>query len=185
MKRGKLLVISGPSGCGKSTVIGKMMAERENVEFSVSATTRPPRPGEREGVDYFFVSRERFEEMIRNNELLEHAEFVGNCYGTPKSQVCARLERGVLQSLPPILYINHRNPISDYSKALRGLSVQSRVIRIFTYTTISPGPMLRQRPNRYAIRAGQNLPDKEFRYLRTVIVTAAVHWGLSSVLRLR
>ena len=76
MKRGKLLVISGPSGCGKSTVIGKMMAERENVEFSVSATTRPPRPGEREGVDYFFVSRERFEEMIRNNELLEHAETV-------------------------------------------------------------------------------------------------------------
>ena len=91
----------------------------------------------------------------------------------------------MLQSLPPILYINHRNPISDYSKALRGLSVQSRVIRIFTYTTISPGPMLRQRPNRYAIRAGQNLPDKEFRYLRTVIVTAAVLWGLSSVLRLR
>lgn len=95
MKRGKLLVISGPSGCGKSTVIGKMMAGRENVEFSVSATTRRPRPGEREGVDYFFVSRERFEEMLRNDELLEHAEFVGNCYGTPKSQVCARLESGV------------------------------------------------------------------------------------------
>ena len=95
MKRGKLLVISGPSGCGKSTVIGKMMAGRENVEFSVSATTRHPRPGEREGVDYFFVSRERFEEMLRNDELLEHAEFVGNCYGTPKSQVCARLESGV------------------------------------------------------------------------------------------
>ena len=70
------------------------------------------------------------------------------------------------------------------SKALRGLSVQSRVICIFTYTTISPGPLLRQRPNRYAIHAGQNLPDKEFRYLRTVIVTAAVYWGLSSVLRL-
>ena len=95
MKRGKLLVISGPSGCGKSTVIGKMMAGRENVEFSVSATTRRPRPGEREGVDYFFVSRERGEEMLRNDELLEHAEFVGNCYGTPKSQVCARLESGV------------------------------------------------------------------------------------------
>ena len=95
MKRGKLLVISGPSGCGKSTVIGKMMAGRENVEFSVSATTRRPRPGEREGVDYFFVSRERFEEMLRNDELLEHAEFVGNCYGTPKSQVCTRLESGV------------------------------------------------------------------------------------------
>ena len=88
-------------------------------------------------------------------------------------------------SLPPILYINHRTSIPSYSKALRGLSVQSRVIRIFTYTTISPGPLLRQRPNHYAIRAGQNLPDKEFRYLRTVIVTAAVHWGLSSMLRLR
>ena len=88
-------------------------------------------------------------------------------------------------SLPPILYINYRNPISGYSKALRGLSVQSQVIRIFTYTTISPGPLLRQRSNRYTIRAGRNLPDKEFRYLRTVIVTAAVHWGLSSMLRLR
>ena len=73
----------------------------------------------------------------------------------------------------------------SYSKALRGLSVQSRVICIFTYTTISPGPLLRQCPSRYAIHAGQNLPDKEFRYLRTVIVTAAVHWGLSSMLRLR
>ena len=91
----------------------------------------------------------------------------------------------LLLSLPPILYINYRNPISGYSKALRGLSVQSQVIRIFTYTTISPGPLLRQRSNRYTIRAGRNLPDKEFRYLRTVIVTAAVHWGLSSMLRLR
>ena len=88
----------------------------------------------------------------------------------------------MLQSLPPILYINHRNPISDYSKALRGLSVQSRVIRIFTYTTISPGPLLRQRPNHYTFHAGRNLPDKEFRYLRTVIVTAAVYWGFNSML---
>ena len=61
----------------------------------------------------------------------------------------------------------------SYSKALRGLSVQSRVMGIFTHTSISPGPLLRQRPSRYAIRAGRNLPDKEFRYLRTVIVTAA------------
>ena len=88
----------------------------------------------------------------------------------------------LLLSLPPILYIYFQNSISGYSKALRGLSVQSRVICIFTYTTISPGPLLRQLPTRYAIHAGQNLPDKEFRYLRTVIVTAAVHWGLSSML---
>ena len=65
----------------------------------------------------------------------------------------------------------------SYSKALRGLSVLSRVISIFTDTSISPGPLSRQRPSRYAIRAGQNLPDKEFRYLRTVIVTAAVYRG--------
>ena len=90
----------------------------------------------------------------------------------------------LLLSLPPILYIRCRNSISSYSKALRGLSALSRVIRIFTHTSISPGPLLRQYPNHYAIHAGRNLPDKEFRYLRTVIVTAAVHWGLSSKLRL-
>ena len=71
----------------------------------------------------------------------------------------------------------------SYSKALRGLSVQSRVMGIFTHTSISPSPLLRQRPSRYAIRAGRNLPDKEFRYLRTVIVTAAVYWGFGSLLR--
>ena len=73
----------------------------------------------------------------------------------------------------------------SYSKALRGLSVQSRVASIFTGASISPGPLLRQRPNHYTFRAGQNLPDKEFRYLRTVIVTAAVYWGFGSWLHLR
>jgi hypothetical protein len=82
--------------------------------------------------------------------------------------------------LPPILYIQYQDPVSGYSKALRGLSVLSRVTSIFTGTTISPSPLLRQCPDRYAFRAGRNLPDKEFRYLRTVIVTAAVHWGFGS-----
>ena len=91
----------------------------------------------------------------------------------------------VLLSLPPILYIKYRNPISGYSKAPWGLSVLPRVTGIFTGTTISPGGQLRQCPDHYTIRAGQNLPDKEFRYLRTVIVTAAVHWGFNSKLRLR
>ena len=90
----------------------------------------------------------------------------------------------LLHSLPPILYIEYRNPISGYSKAPWGLSVLSRVTGIFTGTTISPGGLLRQCPNHYAFRAGQNLPDKEFRYLRTVIVTAAVYWGFNSKLRL-
>ena len=86
--------------------------------------------------------------------------------------------------VPSILCMQHRNPILGYSKAPWGLSVLSRVTGIFTGTTISPGGLLRQCPDRYAIRAGQNLPDKEFRYLRTVIVTAAVHRGLVSVLRI-
>ena len=84
--------------------------------------------------------------------------------------------------LPPILYISLQNPMSACSKAPRGLSVLPWVTCIFTGTTISPDPLLRQCPNRYTFRAGRNLPDKEFRYLRTVIVTAAVYWGLSSML---
>ena len=86
--------------------------------------------------------------------------------------------------LPPILCISYRNSISGCSKALRGLSVQSRVMGIFTHTSISPGPLLRQLTSRYTIRAGRNLPDKEFRYLRTVIVTAAVYRGFNLELAL-
>ncbi len=93
--RGKLLVISGPSGAGKSTVISRLMALGERMEFSVSATTRRPRPGEQEGRDYYFVSREAFEGMVRQGELLEHAEFVGNCYGTPRAPVLEQLRQGV------------------------------------------------------------------------------------------
>ncbi len=85
-----------------------------------------------------------------------------------------------LLSLPPILHKLNPNPISGCSKAPRGLFALPRVTCIFTGTSISPDPSLRQRPDRYAIRAGRNLPDKEFRYLRTVIVTAAVHWGFGS-----
>ena len=87
-----------------------------------------------------------------------------------------------LPSVPSILCMQHRNPISGYSKAPWGLSVLSRVTGIFTGTTISPGGLLRQCPDHYAFHAGQNLPDKEFRYLRTVIVTAAVHRGFDSML---
>ena len=91
--------------------------------------------------------------------------------------------KGGLPWLPPILRMPHQNPIAGCSKASRGLSVLPRVARIFTRTPISPGPSPRQRPSRYAIRAGRNLPDKEFRYLRTVIVTAAVYRGFGSELR--
>ena len=87
--------------------------------------------------------------------------------------------------LPPILYMQYQVPVPDWSKAPWGLSVLARVTSIFTGISISPGVLLRQCPNHYAFRAGRNLPDKEFRYLRTVIVTAAVYWGLDSKLRLR
>ena len=90
-----------------------------------------------------------------------------------------------LQSLPPILHMNTRIPISDYSKGSQGLSVLPRVSGIFTGITTSPRSTLRQCWHRYTIRAGRNLPDKEFRYLRTVIVTADIHQGFSSKLRLR
>ena len=88
-----------------------------------------------------------------------------------------------LQSLPPILHITCPKSILSYSKGARGLFVPQRVIGIFTDTTISPSSWLRQCPDRCTIRAGRNLPDKEFRYLRTVIVTAAVYWGFNSMLR--
>lgn len=85
--------------------------------------------------------------------------------------------------LPVILHMTSQKPIPEYSKGSRGLSVLLRVNSIFTATTISPSLLLRQCPDRYTIRAGRNLPDKEFRYLRTVIVTAAIHQGLNSMLR--
>ena len=90
-----------------------------------------------------------------------------------------------VHSLPPILYMQYRIPVSGWSKAPWGLSVLAQVTSIFTGISISPGVLSRQCPNHYAFRAGRNLPDKEFRYLRTVIVTAAVYWGLNSKLRLR
>ena len=99
MSKGKLLVLSGPSGVGKGTVLGELMKRRSDMCFSVSATTRQPREGEVDGVNYFFVTKERFEEMIRNNELLEYAQFVSNSYGTPRAYVEQQLERGMNEIL--------------------------------------------------------------------------------------
>lgn len=94
-EKGKLFVISGPSGAGKSTVVFKAMESREDVCFSTSVTTRKPRPGEMDGREYFFVDLDRFREMVENDELLEHAEYVANSYGTPKAYVEEKLEAGM------------------------------------------------------------------------------------------
>jgi len=93
-KKGALIVVSGPSGAGKSTVIHKVMAMRSDTRFSVSVTTRPPRPGETDKRDYYFISREKFDKMVANGELLEHAEYVENFYGTPAVPVDQALDAG-------------------------------------------------------------------------------------------
>ncbi|MDR1735432.1 MAG: guanylate kinase [Oscillospiraceae bacterium] len=93
-KPGFLLVVSGPSGAGKSTMLRKAMEECRDMRFSVSATTRDPRDDEKEGVDYFFVSRARFDEMQNRGELLESAEFAGHHYGTPTEPVRESLKNG-------------------------------------------------------------------------------------------
>ncbi|MFH8517121.1 guanylate kinase [Streptomyces gelaticus] len=92
--RPRLTVLSGPSGVGKSTVVAHMRKVHPEVWLSVSATTRRPRPGERNGVHYFFVDDEEFDKLIANGELLEWAEFAGNRYGTPRRAVLDRLDAG-------------------------------------------------------------------------------------------
>ena len=95
-RKGVLFVVSGPSGVGKGTVNKRLFEEFGNaVAFSVSATTRGPREGEVDGREYFFISRQEFEKRVANNEFLEHAEYAGNCYGTPRDYVLSLLQRGV------------------------------------------------------------------------------------------
>ncbi len=94
MKRGKLFVISGPSGVGKSTILKELLQRQEDIYFSVSATTRKPRPGEVDGVHYHFRTPEDFQKLIEDEALLEWAEYVGNYYGTPAKYVDEAIEQG-------------------------------------------------------------------------------------------
>ncbi|MGT2896679.1 guanylate kinase [Streptococcus entericus] len=95
-ERGLLIVFSGPSGVGKGTVREAIFSSPDNkFAYSVSMTTRPQRPGEVDGVDYFFRTREEFEELIRNGQMLEYAEYVGNYYGTPLTYVNETLDKGI------------------------------------------------------------------------------------------
>lgn len=94
MRKGKAFIVSGPSGVGKSTVLGSLLKKRENVYFSVSATTRAARPGEEDGIHYHFLDVDTFRKWIDQDEFLEYAEFVGNFYGTPKKYVHEAMEQG-------------------------------------------------------------------------------------------
>ena len=94
MRKGKTFIVSGPSGVGKSTVLGALLERQKDLYFSVSATTREPRPGEEDGKQYHFINADIFHKMIGEDEFLEYAEYVGNFYGTPKKYVDAAMAMG-------------------------------------------------------------------------------------------
>ena len=103
MSKGKLVVISGASGVGKGTVLGIMMNKREDLKFSVSATTRAPRPSETDGVHYYFVTKEKFEEMVATGQMLEYSVHNANYYGTPRAQAEEKMLSGsVLLDIEPV-----------------------------------------------------------------------------------
>ena len=114
MSKGKLFVVSGASGVGKSTVLSQVMAQRSDLLFSVSATTRAPRPGEQEAVSYYFVSKEKFLDMIEKQAFLEYDAHMDNYYGTPIDQLEEKLSRGhVILDIEPNGAFNVRKARPD------------------------------------------------------------------------
>jgi len=139
-KKGNLVVISAPSGTGKGTVINRIIKKRPEFVFSVSATTRAPRPGEKDGEAYKFLSRERFTDMINEGKFLEHAEYVGNFYGTPAQPILECIETGktiildievlgakqVMEKIPDALTIFIVPPsMEELERRLRGRGTDS------------------------------------------------------------
>jgi guanylate kinase len=119
MSSGLLIVLSGPSGVGKGTVCAELRRRMPELVYSVSATTRPPRVGEKEGVNYFFLTREQFQDMIRRDALLEYTEYVGNYYGTPREFV----ERTIAQGKDIILEIEVQGALQVKRKFPEGIFV--------------------------------------------------------------
>ena len=114
MSKGKLIVISGASGVGKGTVLDLVMQKRKDISFSVSATTRAPRPGEVDGVHYYFVTKERFEDMIQKGEFLEYDLHAANYYGTPRAQAEEKMQHGpVLLDIEPVGAKNVREAMPE------------------------------------------------------------------------
>ena len=114
MSKGNLFVISGASGVGKSIVLSKVMAAREDLTFSVSATTRDPRPGEQDGVHYYFITKAAFEEMIEKDAFVEYDAHMKNFYGTPKAQLEEKLQRSnVILDIEPNGAFNVRKTRPD------------------------------------------------------------------------
>ncbi|MDY6803136.1 MAG: guanylate kinase [Cyanobacteriota bacterium] len=140
METGKLIVLTGPSGVGKGTLVRSLLQRHPELALSVSATTRAPREGEIHGQHYYFVDRPKFEDMVELGELLEWAEFAGNCYGTPRGPVLDRIREGnsvlleiellgarqVGQSFPEALKVFILPPSkSELERRLRGRGQES------------------------------------------------------------
>ena len=138
--RGLIFIVSGPSGSGKSTVLHHVFEKRDRLYFSISATTRRPRPGEIDGEDYYFLSKERFKVLCDDGELLEHAEYAGNYYGTPRGPIENKLADGfdvimdidiqgarqVKAKLPEVILIFIAPPsMEELEYRLRGRSTES------------------------------------------------------------
>ncbi|MUT66809.1 guanylate kinase [Paenibacillus sp. NEAU-GSW1] len=119
MEKGLLIVLSGPSGVGKGTVCSVLRGKMPELVYSVSATTRTPRQGEVDGVNYFFKTKEQFQDMIARDALLEHAEYVGNCYGTPRDFV----ERTIASGKDVILEIEVQGALKVKEKFPEGVFV--------------------------------------------------------------
>ena len=118
MSKGTLFIVSGPSGCGKGTVLAEIL-KQDNVYYSVSATTRAPRPGEINGVNYHFLSKDEFEKLIENDGMLEYANYCGNYYGTPKKPV----EDMLAESKNVILEIEVQGALKVMEKCPEAVSV--------------------------------------------------------------
>ena len=159
MKTGKTFIISGPSGVGKSTVLRELLRDRDDLYFSISATTRTPREGEINGVHYHFINVDRFREMIQEDEFLEYAEYVGNFYGTPKRYV----DEAMAQGKDVILDI-------EVQGALQVTSKRPDTVRIF----IAP-PSWKELERRLKDR-GTDDPDKvQKRLLRAKVEFQTAH----------
>lgn len=154
--KGNLIVISGPSGAGKGTIINKLMNINKNIWLSVSATTRPMRSNDIENVTYFFYSKEKFEEMIKNEEFLEYAIYNENYYGTPKSEINKKLDEGIdvileieilgalqiKELVPDAIFIFVMPPSMDILKdrlVKRGTDSEDKILKRFkrAYTEIN------------------------------------------------
>lgn len=140
MRKGTVYIISAPSGCGKGTVLAQVFSQLKDYYFSISATTRAPRPGEQDGVNYHYITKDQFRSMIERDEFLEYAEYVGNFYGTPRAPVTENVEKGtdvfleieirgfrqIKEKLPDAVSIFIAPPsLEELERRLRGRSTET------------------------------------------------------------